>query len=167
MPHRKQSLTTHLLIGIVGGLTGTVVMDQIGKAMYQREDPRTQEYEERVRHRQYPPELAAEKAVKLLTGQPPKPEITQKLAKPIHFSTGAAMGLVFAAVSRRSSFPIFTGIAFGIAAWAAFDEIGMPAMGLSPDSRKFPWQNHVRSLAAHVVYGGTLGATQALLRKVA
>ena len=85
---------------------------------------------------------------------------------PIHTGLGAAAGAVFGAISRQIPVPtVAAGIGFGVVMWATLDEVGVPMAGLSPSSLKFPWQNHARALANHLVYGAVLGGTQALLRK--
>lgn len=166
MSNKKRSLVADLFIGAIGGVIGTLLMDQASKAMYSLEDPKTQKYEETLRNDEYPPEVLAGKAIKLATGEQPAAEIKEKLAMPIHTGLGAAAGAVFGAVSRQISAPaVAAGIGFGVVLWAMLDEVGVPLAGLSPLSFKFPWQNHARALANHIVYGTVLGITQATIRK--
>ena len=45
------------------------------------------------------------------------------------------------------------GLAFGMLVWLLFDEIGIPALKLSPPPWKSPASVHARGVAAHLVYG--------------
>jgi hypothetical protein len=37
--------------------------------------------------------------------------------------------------------------------WLVADEGAVPALGLTPGPRAFPWQTHARGLAAQLVFG--------------
>jgi hypothetical protein len=157
-----------LVAGALAGAASTAAMDRAGRRMYQLEDPQVREYEENLRRSRYPPELAAEKLLRMITGFTPSRNAARRLAQPIHFGLGAAMGAGFAGFSRRfPASPLLAGLVFGLAMWALVDELATPAFGLSPPSRRFPWQNHARSLASHAVFGGTMGVIQGLVRKAA
>lgn len=166
MLNKKHSLLTDIAIGAIGGTIGTILMNRVSSALYELEDSQTRQYEEKLRDNEYPPQVLAGKAIKLTTGKEAAIETKEKLAMPIHMGLGAVAGAVFGAVNRRiPASTIAAGIGFGVVMWATLDEVGVPMAGLSPSSFKFPWQNHARALANHVVYGAALGVTQALLRK--
>lgn len=166
MSNKKHSVLTDIAIGAVGGTIGTMLMNRASSVMYEREDLQTRQYEEKLRHNEYPPQALAGKVIKLATGREPATETKEKLALPIHMGLGAVAGALFGAMSRQVPAPtIAAGIGFGVLMWATLDEVGVPIAGLSPSSFRFPWQNHARALTNHVVYGATLGVTQALLRK--
>lgn len=47
------------------------------------------------------------------------------------------------------------GLSFGTGFYLLVDEIGNPALGLTPGPGAFPWQAHARGLVAHLAFGVT------------
>jgi putative membrane protein len=79
----------------------------------------------------------------------------KRVAGPLaHYLFGAGVAALYGALAARK--PAVTagcGLAFGAAVWLLADEIGIPALGLSPPPWKSPAPVHLRGAAAHVVYG--------------
>lgn len=165
--NNRHCLFTDIAWGLAAGAAATYVMDQVSSLGYKLEDEGTRKYEEDLRHNEYPPDVLVRKLATACCGAEPDQETKQKLATRIHWGYGTFWGGVFGAL--RDRVPLFgaaCGLAFGAGLWLIGDEILMPAMGLTPPSREFPWQNHARAAANHLAYGGTLGVTHSLLRKI-
>jgi hypothetical protein len=77
----------------------------------------------------------------------------------VHYAFGASMGAIYGAYSQRHK-PERSGAAFGTTVWLAADEIAMPVLGLSNSTATRPFEMHLQSLVAHLVYGAT---TEALI----
>jgi putative membrane protein len=79
----------------------------------------------------------------------------KELAGPItHYVFGTIMGALYGALAPRDHrVTAGGGLAFGGAVWLLFDEIAIPALGLSPPPNKTPLPIHLRAAAAHVVFG--------------
>ncbi len=83
------------------------------------------------------------------------------LAAAFHIGFGSAAGAVFAVVERRPSSPIRAipaGILFGAAVWFVSYQGWVPALGIMPPPGRDRPGRPQAMLAAHLVYGATLGA---------
>ncbi|MGH9583486.1 MAG: DUF1440 domain-containing protein [Bryobacteraceae bacterium] len=160
-------LLTDIAYGLAAGAAATFVMDKVSTFAYQLEDESTRRHEENLRRQEYPPEVLAGKIAKALCGVELDKETKQKRASAIHWGYGIFWGGVFGALRDRA--PLVgsaCGLAFGFGLWLIGDEVMMPVLGLTPPSLEFPWPNHARAAANHLAYGGTLGVTHGLLRKI-
>lgn len=87
----------------------------------------------------------------------------QKLSAALtsHFAYGASMGSLYSSVSGRwplNKMPGFLkGGMFGAGVWAASYLGWVPGMKLSPSATKEPPQRNAMMIAAHVIWGTTLG----------
>ena len=69
---------------------------------------------------------------------------------------GSVMGGFYGALAENApAARALSGAAYGTAVWAGADEIAMPALGLSDRTDLQPFERHVHSFAAHIVYGVT------------
>jgi len=76
-----------------------------------------------------------------------------RLAAPfLHYSFGASVGALYGAYAEGRSRDA-SGAAFGTTVWVAADEIAMPLLGLSDATTRRPFEMHMQSLMAHLVYG--------------
>ena len=79
------------------------------------------------------------------------------LAAGAHFAYGTTFGILYALWRGRRGGSLASGIAFGLALWAASYAGYLPALRLvPPPDREDPAQTE-RLIAAHVVYGAVLG----------
>src|SRR3954447_21215860 len=79
-----------------------------------------------------------------------------------HFAYGAAMGLLFGALDKRSPLPrIASGIGYGLLVWAGNYLVLLPSLGLYRSAANEPRERNLLMLAAHVVWGASLGAADA------
>lgn len=143
-------------LGAVAGAVATVPMSLVmlaaGRAGFMGEQP---------------PRLVSMKALRAATAtdasrrEPMRSVATAAL----HVAFGAAAGAGFATALRRASerAPVTSGIATGLAVWAVSYAGWIPALGVLPP----PWRDRPgrpgSMLAAHVVYGASLGRTLASL----
>jgi len=107
----------------------------------------------------FPPEMA----VRMVTGkvrlwQQLSARQRSRLSWVSHFGYGALMGSVYAPVAQKyEASGMGSGIVFGLAVWAG-SYLGMlPALGIRRPLRKSFWDDHVQLVAAHLVWGATLG----------
>lgn len=77
---------------------------------------------------------------------------------------GMAAGMAYALFRPRvTRMRWVRGLGFGIAFWLLVDEVGNPALGLTPPPGEFPWQVHFRGLVGHLVLGCALEGTLATI----
>lgn len=82
----------------------------------------------------------------------------KKKASPfVHYVFGTTMGGAYgAAAEKLPDVKRGNGLPFGAAVFLGADEIAVPALGLAQQSLwETPIQDHVYSLASHLVYGAT------------
>ncbi len=157
-----------VLIGAVGGLIGTVVLERISSKLYEWEDEQARKKEDELRKDGDPPmQLAKRVSDDVLRLNLPEDK-KGKLAMGIHYGFGAMAGALFGAVAPRAPFlSAGLGTLYGTLFWLLGDEIGVPVMGLSKPSQDYPWQTHVRAWAAHLGYGAAVARTYKMARKIA
>jgi hypothetical protein len=81
-----------------------------------------------------------------------------------HFGYGGLCGAVFGALLHRPS--TTKGVAFGLAVWTGSYLGWLPALRLHRSAKDEPAPRNALMIAAHVVFGGALGAgLAALLRR--
>jgi hypothetical protein len=85
-----------------------------------------------------------------------------------HIAFGAVGGVVFEALRRRlpDRTPILpVAVTFAVAIWAVSYAGWAPALGLMPSPRRDRPGRQLSMVAAHVVYGATLGVLAGRIRK--
>lgn len=163
----KNCVSTNTALGLAAGTAATFVMEKVSTYGYQLENETARHYEENLRNVEYPPEVLARKIAKSVRGVELDKETKQKFGVAIHWGYGIVWGGTFGALRERV--PLVdsaAGLTFGLGLWLLGDELMMPALGLSPPSTKFPWQNHARAAANHAAYGLALFLTHSLLRRL-
>lgn len=82
----------------------------------------------------------------------------------LHFGFGGAAGGAYGLVAERLPGPAaIRGIGFGLAVWATSYLCGLPILDLERNAVREPAQRNALMIAAHVVWGATLGVTFAKL----
>lgn len=75
-----------------------------------------------------------------------------------HFAYGASVGALYAPVAKKIPMPLeLSGIAFGLAVWAASYLGWLPAMRILHPEEEHP-ARHALMIVAHVVWGSSMGA---------
>lgn len=107
---------------------------------------------------------AAQRVSRAATGKYFATEDKEAAGEAVHYLFGAVLGGAYGLLAEyRPEVTKGYGTLFG-AASAVFDEIGVPAAGLSGPPTDFPAATHVYALASHVVFGGVTEATRRLVR---
>lgn len=111
-----------------------------------------------------PPEQVTEKAMDA-AGVDDASESEQNVTASIaHLAFGAGGGAAFALLQRRLRLPVPTvvqGVGFGLAVWAASYQGWIPALRILPPADDDRPGRRRAMIAAHIVYGGVLGAAEA------
>jgi uncharacterized membrane protein YagU involved in acid resistance len=75
-----------------------------------------------------------------------------------HFAFGAMAGSAYGAIARtHPAHPALTGVGFGLLVWATQYLGVLPAAGLLSTATNHPGRRNALMIAAHVVWGATLG----------
>ncbi|PPF87857.1 hypothetical protein C5B96_03480 [Subtercola sp. Z020] len=98
------------------------------------------------------------------------PKASDRAAATTHFAYGAAGGVAFELLMHALHEPrlgrrLASGAAFGLAVWAAGYEGWVPAMNVLPPAHRDHPARVASELAAHLVYGLSLGAFGHLLHR--
>jgi uncharacterized membrane protein YagU involved in acid resistance len=144
----------HMLRGAAAGFAATapmtVVMEALRAAL-----PAEQ-------HRRMPPREIVDRTIEKAaetTGARAELDRSDRVAATAaaHFAFGAAAGAVYGATigSRRAS--VLTGIAYGLAVWAAAYGVGLPSLGLHPAATQDTHDRNEVLIASHAVWGAVLG----------
>lgn len=81
-----------------------------------------------------------------------------------HFGYGAAMGAAYGPLQKRVPLPtIVQGVLYGLLVWAASYLGLLPLLGISASGHKEPMRRNLMMIAAHVVWGASMGAMARLL----
>ena len=147
-----------LLTGTIAGFGATVPMTLAMVAMHRRL-PRRQRYP--LPPRQITMTAAAKIGARKHLDESERTGLTL-LA---HFGYGAAVGALFGLVApREMSRAIPAGIAYGLLVWAGSYLGLLPALRLLSPATRHPKERNALMIAAHVVWGATVGALSPVLR---
>lgn len=81
-----------------------------------------------------------------------------------HFGYGAAMGAAYGPLHRRVPLPaIAQGVLFGLIVWATSYLGLLPLLGISASGHREPVRRNLMMIAAHTVWGASMGATADML----
>jgi hypothetical protein len=157
------SMQRAIVTGAVGGLIGTWAMSEVQRLWTLAVDgsvPRSaggrhdaRDWQERSEH-QNSNELAAHAVANVVIGRRLKQHELRYAAPLVHYLFGTVCGALYGAYAQRRRADR-VGAAFGTTVWLAADEIAMPLLGLSRSPAHRPFEMHLQSLAAHLVYGAT------------
>lgn len=143
---------TTMAAGVLAGLAATAPMTAAMAALHQ-ELPREEQYP-------LPPREVtlgmAEKAG--VAGELQTEEAQRAATWTAHFAYGAGMGALYAGLAEQlPGPPAARGVVFGLAVWAGSYLGWLPAAGIRAGSTKQPPRREAIMVAAHVVYGASLG----------
>ena len=176
--------TSSLLIGIVGGVVGTLAMASAqqlitagnptaknrnkrlrrsgaGSGHWAQSEPRSHEY----------PLSTSEYLVKRFA-----PNATRRqrnaLGSLIHYGFGAGAGAAYllalqtAPQGVRRFLSSGYGLTYGTLVWLLADEIGVPLARIAPPPQKTPLRLHVYSLASHFAFGIAVESVRRLMESI-
>jgi hypothetical protein len=163
----RHGIGRDLLKGAVAGAVATYVMGRVTSYLYEHEDREARHAEDQARGGRTAYEVAAEK-VASSAGTSLEPRRRRELGSAIHWAMGIGAGAAYAVLRRRvQGLGSAAGTAFGTGFWAFLDEGLVPALGLTPGPRAFPWQTHARGFVGHLTFGTVTDGTLRLLDRVA
>ena len=163
----QHGIREDLIKGAIAGAVATWVMGKLTSELYDREDRWVRRQEDDARGGKSSYGIAAKKAAQAL-GTSLNDTRTEQAGSVIHWALGMGAGAAYAVLRRRfHSVGRIAGVGFGTAFWAVVDEGLVPALGLTPGPRAFPWQTHARGLAGHLTFGAVTDRTLRLLDAVA
>lgn len=157
---QHEPLGKTLAKGVVAGVAATTAMVAARQAFWHAQSDEVRAREERMREGQevtplQRPVRQAADALHIPLG----PEGERKVGRALAWGLGIGGVAAYAAVRQRvPQVAAAGGVAFGLAMWAAEDELLVPAVTGQLEPTKYPWQAHARGLAAHLVYGVTAEA---------
>jgi putative membrane protein len=111
--------------------------------------------------RELPPAVLAEKMIRRQLTDEQKSTTATVMHFAFSVSTGAAYG---ALVELWPAARIGSGTAFGLAIWAGFHELLLPAAGATPKLADLPVSEQVNEFVTHAIFGVTVEAVRGALR---
>jgi hypothetical protein len=163
----KHGVGEDLIKGAIAGAVATWVMGKVTNTMYEREDRWARRQEDDAREGKTSYGVAAEKVGRRLGASLGKDQ-NEQVGAALHWALGVGAGALYAVTRRRfGSIGRVAGLGFGTMFWAVVDEGLVPALGLTPGPRAFPWQAHARGLAGHLTFGTVTDGTLRVLDAVA
>lgn len=92
------------------------------------------------------------------SGLDPERENRGGVALAAHFAFGTMAGSAYGPIARtRPSSPALAGIGYGLLVWGSQYLGVLPAMGVLSNAKHHPGRRNALMIAAHVVWGATLG----------
>ncbi len=83
-----------------------------------------------------------------------------------HFGYGAAMGMFYSLLGKKVPLPAAAkGLLFGLAVWAGSYLGLLPLLGMAESGQKEPQRRNLMMIAAHVVWGATMGVAADVLMR--
>jgi putative membrane protein len=171
---REPNVWKGIVAGVAGGLAATWAMSE-AQALWTRavdgREPQSaagrhdaRDWQERTEG-QNSNEIAAQTVAEHTVGRPLDRRELAVGAAAVHYAFGSAAGALYGALAEMAH-PITNGggLGYGTFVWAAADEMGMPALGLSGPTTERPLEAHAQSLTAHLVFGLTLEAVRRTVR---
>lgn len=161
-----------MIAGGIAGLVGTWAMSEVQRLwtlVVEGDAPESaggrhdaRDWQERSEH-QNSNELAAQAVARRILGRCLTHQELRLAAPLSHYLFGAALGAIYGAYAEDRKTDR-SGAGFGTTVWLAADEVAMPLLGLSDSTAHRPFEMHLQSLAAHLVYGTVTEVTRRSVR---
>jgi len=145
------SRTNDILVGAAAGVIATIPMTFVMEELH------------RILPREHdgplPPREVTEGLYEHFTdAEEAEEEDVQRLTFLLHYSFGGAAGALFPIVApRRVPAAVAAGVVYGLAVWTGSYLGLLPAMGVRHHAKHDPSGRTTMMIAAHVVWGATLG----------
>jgi len=111
-----------------------------------------------------PPSVLAQKAYYTATGKTLAAKDTLQAMKVIHYTMGAAIGVVYVTMlNRNKKLLVDKGLLAGAAVWAATHGTTVPALGLQGQVKDMPKSWWVWEFGSHLIFGLALEQSRRLL----
>jgi uncharacterized membrane protein YagU involved in acid resistance len=111
-------------------------------------------------HEQYPlpPRRIVDNALNKADAEHHDEQDRLGMAIAAHFAFGTLAGSAYGPIARtRPSHPVLAGVGFGLMVWVSQYLGTLPALGLHEPATEHPVRRNALMIAAHVIWGGTLG----------
>lgn len=145
--------------GVAAGLVAALTMDQFQKLWAKAAPPPSTGGDPAT-------VKGAQRASRAVTGKYFAEADKQAAGNAVHYLFGAALGGVYGlAAEYRPEVTKGFGSLFGLTTATAFDEIAVPAAGLSAPPTEASPATHAYSYASHLVFGGVTEGVRRLLRR--
>lgn len=172
MDLNRKALWRGALAGAVAGTAGTLAMDLVSQ-LWSRALRGKRSNEESLSHQGGRPDVEAAKKAGLggedrgavattrvadglaeSSGKSLSPKDRKRGGTVIHYSYGAAMGMLYGAIVESIP-PIHSGhgVMYGLLVWMGSVQIALPMTGLSRGPTKYSTGEHVFSALSHAVFG--------------
>jgi hypothetical protein len=117
-------------------------------------------------HLQYPlpPRLITDRLAATNSPQGPTAGLNHVPTMAAHFAFGAGTGALYAMLPAEQE-PVLSGMAFGVAVWAASYLGWVPVSGLLEPATRHPKERVAMMIGAHLVWGAALGQVTHALRE--
>ena len=142
------------LMGLAAGAIGVWALDRLDWFLYRSEPEEARERTRAVREGGEAPAGVLVSRIEEAAGAELSDRSHYVAELATHYAIGIAPAVAFALY--RDKLPISgpaRGALFGAALWLLQDEALNPVIGLSAPEGDYPWQDHARALAAHVLFG--------------
>lgn len=166
--------------GVVGGIAGTLAMRYYWQAVEKLtgRDPRTETRDGDhalddisvvgQHHEEGEPSTAAmgRELYEAAEHEAPDRITSQRLSQGVHWTYGMSQGVALDAFRAKIfDSALLGGLTYGAGMWLLGDEIAVPAMGLADGPTKFPLDQHLHRLGAHLVYGAAAAGVSGALHR--
>ena len=156
MTHTTPSPLRGAAAGLAAGLIASFAMNQFQK-MWSAAVPMPEDDEPST-------VKAAQKATRAAGAELAEDE-KEPAGNAVHYLFGGGLGALYGLIAEyRPEITSGFGAPFGLGAAALFDEVAVPAAGLSEPPAEVPARQHLYGIASHLVYGGTTEGIRRLLR---
>ncbi len=143
-----------LLKGAVAGAIGVWAMDRADWAMWDAEGEQTRSRTRAVRPGGLDPAHVAANRLARAFGTELRPPQPHPLGVALHYSFGIVPSMAYAVMRHRVPGATAGGGAlWGLVMTLVEDEGVNPLLGLAAPPQRYPWQDHARGVAAHLVLG--------------
>jgi hypothetical protein len=150
----QRNVAVDMVLGALAGAAGVWVMDQLGWAMYDREDPAALAREHRARAGGRDVAHAMVAKFGEVTGADVPTEQPNPAGLAVHYGLGMVPGALYGAARREApALRVGNGALYGLGLFVMNDEVAAPLMGVASEPGTYPWQAHARGLISHVVLG--------------
>lgn len=163
---QPRDLWKGLLSGLIGGLAATFIMTQ-----YQVNSTK---WINRLRH-ETPQQgggenttvVVADKITEAIAGSRIPPDRRNLAGNFVHYSFGTLMGATYGVLNELlPATSAGRGLAYGVALWAAADEVALPVAGLAKWWPEYPIHVHANALGAHLAYATSLDGVRRAVRSL-
>jgi hypothetical protein len=152
-------------MGAVAGAVGIWALDRVDWYLFNRESPETRRRTRAVRPRGMDPaHLLANRTAEAL-GMELTPHQPHPAGLAVHYAIGIVPAAFYGALLHDvPALGAGRGSLYGLSVFLLHDEMLNPLLGLAASPDRYPWQDHARGFAAHLVYGLVTHAVFGMLK---